>query len=61
MTAVTCAACRRTADERPLTWTMSVEATAQAPGESGRTVYYCEQCSRQNLRAIEGRLDQAWW
>ena len=53
MTGVTCAACGRNADEQPLTWTTSVEG--------GRAVLYCEQCSRENLRAIEGRLDQAWW
>jgi hypothetical protein len=37
----------------PLTWTSSVER--------GRTVWYCERCSRENLRAIEGRLDSDWF
>ncbi|MGI5367525.1 hypothetical protein C9J60_12510 [Streptomyces sp. A244] len=37
----------------PLTWTYSVE--------SGIRQYYCETCSRENLRSIEGRLDSDWW
>ncbi|WP_437016602.1 hypothetical protein [Streptomyces sp. enrichment culture] len=37
----------------PLTWTYSVE--------SGIRQYYCEICSRGNLRSIEGRLDSDWW
>jgi hypothetical protein len=40
-------------DEPPLTWTAAVE--------SGRSRYFCERCSRDNLRAIEGRLDSEWW
>ncbi|MFF5388934.1 hypothetical protein ACFY5H_11240 [Streptomyces sp. NPDC013012] len=49
----TCARCGRTADTLPLTWTCSVE--------DDRRVYFCEECSRANLRAIEGRLDSSWW
>jgi hypothetical protein len=37
----------------PLTWTTSAER--------GRTVRYCADCSRANVRAIEGRLDAEWW
>ncbi|MFG3283049.1 hypothetical protein [Streptomyces sp. NPDC048111] len=37
----------------PPTWTYSVEDGA------GR--YYCDACARANIRAIEGRLDSAWW
>ncbi|PPS77704.1 MULTISPECIES: hypothetical protein [Streptomyces] len=37
----------------PLTWTYSVE--------DGALRRYCEACSRENLRSIEGRLDSAWW
>jgi hypothetical protein len=29
--------------------------------ERGREEWLCEQCSRQNVRSIEGRLDSAWW
>ncbi|MBB5929211.1 hypothetical protein [Streptomyces echinatus] len=37
----------------PVTWTCSVE--------NGARQYFCDACSRENLRAIEGRLDSAWW
>jgi DNA-directed RNA polymerase subunit RPC12/RpoP len=50
---VTCGRCGATAEELPLTWTISAERE--------RTVYYCDRCSRENLRSIEGRLDSEWW
>jgi hypothetical protein len=25
------------------------------------TRHYCDRCARDNLRAIEARLDPAWW
>lgn len=50
---VTCARCGTTEPELPVTWSSSVER--------GRTVYYCAACSRENVRAIEGRLDSEWW
>ena len=50
---VRCARCGRTAAEQPLTWATSVER--------GETRLYCEQCSRDNLRAMEGRLDAEWF
>jgi len=37
----------------PLTWSTSVE--------NGRPVVHCERCAREHLRAIEGKLDSAWW
>ena len=37
----------------PLTWTSAVE--------NGRLRYFCPTCSRENLRAIEGKLDSEWW
>jgi hypothetical protein len=40
-------------DADTLTWTTSVE--------NGRKRAYCEECSRTHLRAIEGKLDSAWW
>lgn len=36
-----------------LTWTVSVER--------GRRVAYCEECSREHLRSIEGKLDAEWF
>jgi hypothetical protein len=52
---VTCQLCGAASpdDAASLTWTSSVER--------GRTVWYCERCSRENLRAIEGRLDSEWF
>jgi hypothetical protein len=50
---VSCALCGAVADEPPLTWTRSVER--------GATHYYCEPCSRENVRAMEGRLDAEWF
>ncbi|MBA2388860.1 MAG: hypothetical protein H0V67_01280 [Geodermatophilaceae bacterium] len=49
----TCTACGSTTDEAPVTW------TAQTT-ERGRQ-WLCESCTRENLRSIEGRLDEAWW
>lgn len=50
---VTCARCGTVAVELPLTWSSSAERRG--------TLYYCDRCSRENLRAIEGRLDEQWW
>lgn len=51
----TCDLCGASADGEavPLTWATSVE--------DGRQRLYCGRCARENLRAIEGRLDSAWW
>jgi hypothetical protein len=53
--AAACAGCGVLAPdgEVPATWTFQVS-------ERGAT-YLCEGCARQNLRSIEGRLDEAWW
>lgn len=49
-----CARCGIPSDgPQPATWTCSVE--------NGDRQYFCDACSRENLRAIEGRLDSAWW
>ncbi|WP_367320944.1 hypothetical protein [Streptomyces sp. HUAS ZL42] len=49
-----CARCGTRAEPPPpVTWTFSVE--------NGIRHYFCGTCSRENLRAIEGRLDSAWW
>ncbi|MCH1866509.1 hypothetical protein [Nocardioides sp. CFH 31398] len=50
----TCDFCgRHGSDADALTWTTSVER--------GRRQRYCERCSREHLRAIEGKLDSEWW
>ncbi|GAB7104346.1 hypothetical protein [Streptomyces phaeofaciens] len=49
-----CDRCGTRAEEPPpVTWTCSVE--------NGVRRYICEACARENLRAIEGRLDSEWW
>ncbi|MGW6454596.1 hypothetical protein ACWF94_01490 [Streptomyces sp. NPDC055078] len=48
-----CSRCGRTAEGTPPTWTCSVE--------NGTRHYFCDDCSRANIRAIEGRLDSSWW
>jgi hypothetical protein len=50
----TCDLCGKQAEEADaLTWVTSVE--------NGRRRTYCETCSREHLRAIEGKLDSEWW
>ena len=50
---VSCAVCGRTEDELPATWSMQVS-------ERGQT-WICDTCARENIRSIEGKLDEAWW
>ncbi|MER5361560.1 hypothetical protein [Streptomyces sp. NPDC002785] len=52
---VVCALCGTSADSEgaPPTWICSVE--------NGRHQYFCEECARTHIRAIESRLDSAWW
>ncbi|MEU6864638.1 hypothetical protein ABZ924_15365 [Streptomyces sp. NPDC046876] len=52
---VVCARCGTRAPDNvaPPTWTCSVE--------NGARQYFCVDCARANLRAIEGRLDSSWW
>ncbi|WP_343995792.1 hypothetical protein [Nocardioides dubius] len=40
-------------DALPLTWSTGVE--------NGAVRYFCATCTRANLRAMEGKLDSAWW
>jgi ribosomal protein S27E len=56
--AVTCDFCGRTApggsdDALPLTWSTSVER--------GRVHRYCDVCSREHVRSMEGKLDVDFW
>ncbi|MFJ2827562.1 hypothetical protein ACIPC1_08135 [Streptomyces sp. NPDC087263] len=50
---IVCARCGTPADGPRPTWTCSVE--------NGSRHYFCDSCARTHLRAIEGRLDSAWW
>lgn len=49
----TCGVCGTVVEERPPTWSMQVSERGQ--------IWLCETCTRDNLRSIEGRLDEAWW
>ena len=40
-------------DAPPLTWTSAVE--------QGRLRHFCDRCSREHLRAMEGKLDSEHW
>jgi len=46
--------CGITVAEPPLTWMLETDARRGS-------VWVCESCARENLRAIESKLDQAWW
>jgi hypothetical protein len=52
---VTCAFCGTTepGEDAPLTWTSAVEG--------GRLKLFCDRCSREHLRAMEGKLDSDYW
>jgi hypothetical protein len=52
---LTCDFCGRTAPatEAGLTWTVSVE--------NGRRRRYCDTCSREHVRSMEGRLDSEYF
>jgi hypothetical protein len=51
--AVTCSLCGAGAASLPLGWSTSVER--------GRRVQHCERCSRENVRAMESKLNPEWW
>ena len=48
-----CSRCGTTVEETPATWSLEV-------GPRGAT-WICESCTRENIRSIEGKLDEAWW
>jgi hypothetical protein len=50
---VTCAACGTPGQGPPPSWSSQTGARG--------TSWLCERCTRENLRSIEGRLDEAWW
>lgn len=52
---MTCDRCGTTVDvdEAPMTWSLSTER--------GQTMRYCERCTRENVRSIEGKLDSEHW
>jgi transposase len=54
VSSTSCALCGTTVTDIPVTWMFESD-----PRRGG--VWYCERCARENLRAIESKLDQAWW
>lgn len=52
---VTCSFCGKTetGEHTPLTWTTAVE--------HGRHKLFCDTCSREHLRSMEGKLDSEHW
>ena len=49
-----CGVCGAAAPEgAPATWSMQ-------SSERGLTMI-CDDCTRANIRSIEGKLDEAWW
>lgn len=50
----TCSMCGRQELEPPITWMRESDAR-RGP------VWICQVCARENLRAIESRLNQEWW
>ncbi|MGB9378942.1 MAG: hypothetical protein WCB04_15670 [Mycobacteriales bacterium] len=48
-----CARCARTEPDPPPTWSLQTEG--------GRRSWLCEDCTRDNLRSIEAKLDEPWW
>ena len=53
--AVTCDFCGTSVadDVPPLAWSVA--------REDGAVKRYCERCTRDNLRAMEGKLDSTYW
>ena len=49
-----CSMCGTSVAEPPLTWMLETDARRGS-------VWVCDSCARNNLRAIESKLDQAWW
>lgn len=51
--AARCAGCDVAVTTPPMTWSRQVTVRGEQ--------WLCERCTRANIRAIEGRLDEAWW
>lgn len=49
----TCSHCGTMVEDRPATWSLDIGARGAQ--------WICESCTRQNIRSIEGKLDDAWW
>lgn len=54
---VACSDCGAVVDEVPATWSSQVSGR----GAAQRRTWLCDRCTRENIRSIEGKLDEAWW
>ena len=50
---VSCSRCGTTVPSLPVSWSFEVTERGKA--------WLCEACTRDNVRSIEGKLDEAWW
>lgn len=57
---VVCATCGTMPADDDAARTLA-RATWARGTEKRRPVWTCPQCSRENLRSIEGKLDPSWW
>jgi len=51
---ISCSTCGNAVEQPPLTWMLETDPRRGA-------VWVCDRCARDNLRAIESKLDRAWW
>lgn len=49
-----CSLCGITVSSAPVTWIFEADPRRGA-------LWVCDGCARTHLRAIEAKLDQAWW
>lgn len=61
MTVLVCARCGTQLDADADEQSGMLALTWVAAHEDGRDVRYCPRCARDNLRAIEGKLDSEYW
>ena len=50
---VACAGCGAASASLPLGWSTQTSA--------GGLEHLCDRCTRDNVRSIEAKLDEAWW
>jgi hypothetical protein len=61
VTALVCALCGATLDADADEQSGMLALSWVASRERGRDIRYCPRCARDNLRAIEGKLDGEYW
>jgi hypothetical protein len=61
VTVLVCALCGTTLDADAHEQGGMLALSWVSSHERGRDVRYCPSCARENLRAIEGKLDGEYW